>query len=111
MPRARRAFARDIERSNADDRCLRDQHRLRTIDRDFRWKIIRLSATESRRPRIDRRRRCRKSGGESASREAFNDEARMTNDELIPKPELQELHSSSFGFVSGFVIRISSFRL
>jgi hypothetical protein len=47
-----------------------------------------------------------------------NDEARMTNDKLIPKPQNDERRAttlrnttSSFGFPSDFVIRTSSFYL
>src|SRR6266700_7593409 len=62
--------AYDAEKSHAYHRGIEDRHRLRQIVADHRWKIVRLSAAQSRSPGIDRRGRRRKSRGCSVTGKA-----------------------------------------
>src|SRR6266480_8111206 len=71
MPRVGHAPARHpAATGRAHHGSAGDHDRLRQINVDHRWKIIRLPAAQSRGPRIDRGRRRRKSRRESASGEA-----------------------------------------
>src|SRR6266481_288192 len=69
--------AYDAEKSHPYHRGIEDRHRLRQIDADHRWKIVRLSAAQSRRAGTNRRRRRRKPCSESSSRKILVTEMRL----------------------------------
>src|SRR5437667_12427141 len=73
MPRVGNALARDADQSRAHHGGVGDHNQLWQVHAEHRWKIIRLSTAESRRPGIDRGRRRRKSGGRSLAGEGAKD--------------------------------------